>query len=150
MPTERATSLAAQFAAARPCSSSFSIWPLREKNASLPQRQRTIATVVCRDQNESSTGESCISFWGLRVDRAVTQDVLDRVQPLGVEAAMAAMNDHERERVEKRRQLEKALEQARFDAARAYRQYDGVDPSNRLVAAELERRWNERLIKLEP
>jgi DNA invertase Pin-like site-specific DNA recombinase len=103
---------------------------------------------VCRDQSESSTDESCISFGGLRVDRAVTQEVLDRVQPLGVEAAMAAMNDHERERVEKRRQLENALEQARFDAARAHRQYDEVDPSNRLVAAELERRWNERLINV--
>jgi DNA invertase Pin-like site-specific DNA recombinase len=103
---------------------------------------------VCRDQSESSTDESCISFGGLRVDRAVTQEVLDRVQPLGVEAAMAAMNDHERERVEKSHQLENVLEQARFEAARAHRQYDEVDPSNRLVAAELERRWNERLINV--
>jgi excisionase family DNA binding protein len=103
---------------------------------------------VCRDQSESSTGESCISFGGLRVDRDVAQEILDRVQPLGVEAAIAAMNDHEQERVEKRRQLENALEQARFEAARAHRQYDEVDPSNRLVAAELERRWNERLINV--
>jgi hypothetical protein len=37
------------------------------------------------------------------------------------------------------------LEQARFEAARAHRQYDQIDPDNRLVAGELERRWNERL-----
>ena len=48
----------------------------------------------------------------------------------------------------KRRQLANALEQARFEAARAHRQYDQVDPDNRLVADELERRWNERLVSI--
>jgi hypothetical protein len=42
--------------------------------------------------------------------------------------------------------LELALEQARYDASLARRQYDSVDPLNRLVAAELERRWNQRLL----
>jgi hypothetical protein len=42
--------------------------------------------------------------------------------------------------------LENALEQARFEASRAHRQYDAVDPENRLVASNLERRWNERLL----
>ena len=58
---------------------------------------------------------------------------------------MAAMNAHAEEDLEKRRQLENALEQARFEAIRAHRQYDKVDPDNRLVAGELERRWNDRL-----
>jgi hypothetical protein len=44
-----------------------------------------------------------------------------------------------------RRQLELALAQARYEAAHARRQYDSVDPANRLVAGELERRWNEAL-----
>jgi hypothetical protein len=48
--------------------------------------------------------------------------------------------------VEKRRHIELALEQARYEAARARRQYDAVDPDNRLVAAELEQRWNARLL----
>ena len=43
------------------------------------------------------------------------------------------------------RQLELALQQARFSVAHARRQYDAVDPANRLVAGELERRWNEAL-----
>jgi DNA invertase Pin-like site-specific DNA recombinase len=103
---------------------------------------------ACRDKAASGTDESCISFGGLRVDRAVAQEILDRVQPLGIEAAMAAMNDRRHEQLEKRRQFENAPEQARFEAARAHRQYDEVDPSNRLVAAELERRWNERLINV--
>jgi hypothetical protein len=81
----------------------------------------------------------------MRIDRAVAQEVLDRLQPLGIEAAITALNDHGQEQLEKRRQLENALEQARFEAARAHRQYDQIDPDNRLVAGELERRWNERL-----
>ena len=47
--------------------------------------------------------------------------------------------------MEKRRQIQNALQAAKFEAARAQRQFDAVDPDNRLVAGELERRWNERL-----
>ena len=43
------------------------------------------------------------------------------------------------------RQAELGLEATRFEEKRARRQYDAVDPDNRLVAGELERRWNERL-----
>jgi hypothetical protein len=88
---------------------------------------------------------TCITFGGVRVDRAVAQEVLDRLQPLGIEAALAAMSDYGTGRLEKKKQLENALEHERFEAARAHRQYDRVDPDNRLVAGELERRWNEAL-----
>ena len=44
-----------------------------------------------------------------------------------------------------RRQIDLALAQARHEAAHARRQYDSVDPTNRLVASELERRWNRAL-----
>ena len=81
----------------------------------------------------------------MRVDRAVGAEVIERLQPLGIEAALAAAETQHLENTEKRRQVEFALEQARFEAARARRQYDAVDPDNRLVAGELERRWNERL-----
>ena len=76
----------------------------------------------------------------------VAKEVLDRLQPLGVEAALAAIDARSHRRSEKQRQLEFALQQARYEAARAQRQYDAADPDNRLVAGELERRWNERLV----
>jgi helix-turn-helix protein len=91
-------------------------------------------------------GDRCISFGGLRVDRAISAEVIARLQPLGVEAALAAMEARGREHAEKLRQLELALEQARYEAGRARRRYEAVDPDNRLVASELERRWNERLV----
>ena len=100
---------------------------------------------VCRGASDNMAASTCITFGGVRVDRAVAQEVLDRLQPLGIEAALAAMNEHGEERLEKKKQLTNALEHARFEAARAHRQYDQVDPDNRLVASELERRWNEKL-----
>ena len=84
----------------------------------------------------------------MRIDRAIANEILDRVQPLGIEAAIAAVNTFDRERSDKRRQKENAIEQARFEVARAFRQYDAADPENRLVAADLERRWNDRLMAL--
>jgi hypothetical protein len=61
-------------------------------------------------------------------------------QPLGVEAAVKAI-----EADDGRPQIELALQQARYESNRAQQQCDLVDPANRIVAAELERRGNERL-----
>ena len=63
-----------------------------------------------------------------------------------MEAALRAIEAREAEADEVRRQVELALEQARYEVIRAHRQYDAVDPDNRLVAAELERRWNDTLL----
>ena len=104
-----------------------------------------VARYHCRGASINHGTERCISFGSLRVDAAVAAEVIERIQPLGVEAALAALQARGREDAEKRRQIELALEQARFEAAHARRQYDAVDPDNRLVAGELERRWNERL-----
>jgi excisionase family DNA binding protein len=82
----------------------------------------------------------------MRIDRAVGAEVIERLQPLGIEAALGALEAQHAENMEQRRQVELAIEQARYEAARARRQYDAVDPDNRLVAAELEQRWNERLL----
>lgn len=90
-------------------------------------------------------GDRCISFGGMRIDREVGTEVIERLQPLGIEAALAAQAVRSRASEDKRRQVELALEQARYEVGHARRQYDAVDPDNRLVAAELEKRWNERL-----
>jgi hypothetical protein len=89
--------------------------------------------------------ERCISFGGLRVDHGVGGEVLRILKPLGVNAAMKALEAQTSETSAAQRQLDLALQQARFSAAHARRQYDAVDPDNRLVAGELEHRWNEAL-----
>src|ERR1700732_1843271 len=98
------------------------------------------------DATRSNPGaDPCISFGALRVDEAVGAEIVRLLQPLGVEAAVHAITECEHQSGEKQRQLELALEQGRYGAARARRQYDTVDPDNRLVAGELERRWNAAL-----
>jgi len=87
----------------------------------------------------------CISFGSLRADHAIGTEVLRVLKPLGIDAAVKALEAQTSETSAARRQLELALQQARFSAAHARRQYDAVDPDNRLVAGELERRWNEAL-----
>lgn len=92
--------------------------------------------------------DRCIAFGGLRIDAALSLEVLRRLEPLGVEAALEATAMREGEHAETRRQADLALTQARYEADLARRQYDAVDPANRLVAAELERRWNDRIAEV--
>jgi DNA invertase Pin-like site-specific DNA recombinase len=87
----------------------------------------------------------CISFGALRADHAVGTEVLRVLKPLGIDAAVNALEAQTSETSAAQRQLDLALQQARFSAVHARRQYDAVDPDNRLVAGELERRWNEAL-----
>jgi Recombinase zinc beta ribbon domain len=87
----------------------------------------------------------CISISGLSIDAAVSTEVLRVLKRLGIDAAVKAIKADTRETSAAQRQLELSLQQARYEAALAHRQYDAVDPANRLVASELDRRWNEAL-----
>ena len=91
------------------------------------------------------SNKNCIAFSNMRIDAAVSAEVLHAISPLAIEAALQLIADREQAGAERLRQSELALEQARYEATHARRQYDAVDPDNRLVAGELERRWNERL-----
>lgn len=103
----------------------------------------------CRDPKSTSL-TMCISSIGAhRMDESVCEEVLRRLQPLGIEAALQAIETQEHAGGDVRRHVELALEQARYYASLARRKYDAVDPDNRLVAGELERRWNERLLAVE-
>ena len=82
----------------------------------------------------------CISISGLSIDAAISNEVLRVLKPLGIEAALKAIKAQSSTMTAAERQLELSLQQARYEAAHARRQYDAVDPSNRLVAGELERR----------
>ncbi|MBO0742688.1 MAG: recombinase family protein [Hyphomicrobiaceae bacterium] len=103
----------------------------------------------CRGAHLNHGTERCISFGGLRVDAAVAAETLRQLAPLGIEASLRAIETRGHEADEVLRQFELALSQARYEADLARRQYDAVDPAYRLVAAELERRWNERLAEVQ-
>ena len=102
-------------------------------------RYQCSAYALNRDQ------PSCVMFGGLRADRLVSEQLLRCLSPLGIDAATTAITALEDANDERIHQKTLALQQARYEVAHARRQYDAVDPSNRLVAAELERRWNRAL-----
>jgi DNA invertase Pin-like site-specific DNA recombinase len=87
----------------------------------------------------------CISFGGLLVDAAMAKEVLRVVQPAAVDAAVVASQGAARQQDEVLAAWKRDLEAARYAAQRAQKQYDATDPENRLVADELERRWNQTL-----
>lgn len=87
----------------------------------------------------------CVAFGGLRVDDAIEEALLQVVEPGAVAAAAEAEACQAIRRDQVRDALGRDLEAARYAADRAFRQYDVADPENRLVAAELEMRWNRAL-----
>ena len=103
----------------------------------------------CRGAHLNHGTSRCIAFGGMRVDAAVANEVLRLLRPLGIEAALQAIAMRDQEHADRRHHAELALTQARYEADLARRQYDAVDPANRLVGAELERRWNERLAEVQ-
>ncbi|MER9560267.1 recombinase family protein [Mesorhizobium sp. M0323] len=100
----------------------------RKLHVAYSGRNGKIGRYHCRGAFLNHGTDPCISFGSLRVDEAVGTEVLERLQPLGIQAAVQAIETSKAQSAEKRRQIELALEQARYEAAHAQRQYDAVDP----------------------
>jgi len=84
----------------------------------------------------------------LRVDDAIEEALLAVLGPGAIAAAFAVEKKIDQRRDQVRAALERDLEAARYAADRAFRQYDATDPANRLVASELEARWNKALARV--
>jgi hypothetical protein len=108
-------------------------------------RERRSSAYLCDRVYAEGAAHLCQSMTARPVDAAVVEAFLDALSPLQLEVALRVMEQIDQERQALRRQGELQLEQARYEARLAQRQYDAIDPENRLVAAELERRWNQKL-----
>jgi hypothetical protein len=104
---------------------------------------------VCTGNRDASGRRSCQDVGATRLELALEQLVLEALAPAGMEAMLLALEANDEERLAERRHLENRVERARYEVALARRQYDAVDPQNRLVAAELERRWERALVALQ-
>jgi DNA invertase Pin-like site-specific DNA recombinase len=87
----------------------------------------------------------CQSLAGRVLDDLVAAQVLTALQPAALELSLAAADDLQEQRARLHRNWQQQLERARYQAERAQRQYDAVEPENRLVVRELERRWEAAL-----
>jgi DNA invertase Pin-like site-specific DNA recombinase len=106
----------------------------------------------CRGDDSHVGGWLCIGVGGVGVDRAVAAQIVEAVSEHAVEAALQAANQSEKADADIRQALCRELEEARYEAMLAARRYEVVDPTKRLVARELEARWNtalERVAHLE-
>jgi Recombinase zinc beta ribbon domain len=91
-------------------------------------------------------GESlCQSLVGNPLDNLISQQVFEALKPSALDVSLQVAEDLERERKNLLAHWEKQLERARYEAERAYRQYNAAEPENRLVARTLEKRWEEAL-----
>jgi DNA invertase Pin-like site-specific DNA recombinase len=108
----------------------------------------TSARYVCPGDFVSGGGRYCVAFGGATVDRRFSDEILRVLSPLGIRASLEAIDrlsgEDDAERLARQRQVQ----QLEYIAARAFEQYNAVDARNRLVASELERRWNETLADL--
>ena len=132
---QRGTALLAGLLRCRRCGRPLSV----RYDASGPRYQ-------CRGgRTARQQGKPCLSFSGRRIEPLFSEAVLEAVRPAGVAAAERAAESARREFQQRRQGLADELQQRQYEVERARRQYDRVEPENRLVAAELERRWNEAM-----
>jgi DNA invertase Pin-like site-specific DNA recombinase len=110
--------------------------------------QHHIPRYSCSRAWMDNGGPHCIAFGGLRVDDAVEEALLGVVGPGAIAAATAAAEQAMGQWDQVRHALGRDLEAAHYAVDRAFRQYDAADPANRLVAGELEARWNRSLARV--
>jgi len=120
----------------------------RRMNVAYGGNRQRVPRYHCGVPPASHGTAGCISFGGWRVDQAVESEVLAVLQPGAIEAALATAGHGDADWETRRRAVELEVREARYEAGRAQRQYDSVEPENRLVAETLEQRWNEALAKV--
>lgn len=107
-------------------------------------KQGTAARYLCSGDFQTG-GRYCLGFGGATVDRRLSEVILKALSPYGLQASIAAIAQSRSQGSERRGVVERQLQQARYEAERAFAQYDQIDPGNRLVAEVLEQRWNAKL-----
>src|ERR1700674_341815 len=100
-------------------------------------------------RREGLATKDCISVRSDLLDDAITEEVFKALRPAELKLALAALQELEQRDQAIMHQWQMRVERAEYEAALAERRYEEADPSNRLVAGTLERRWNEALTRLE-
>jgi hypothetical protein len=104
---------------------------------------------ACAQEFVEYGGPRCQSVTAAYVDRMIEGLVLRAVEPAALELSFRAAERVEQDRERLHAHWRQRLERAEYEAARARRQYDAVDPENRLVARALERQWEQKLAEVQ-
>ena len=102
---------------------------------------------TCDRAKDAYAEPVCQTLSGELLDGFVEEQILKVLQPGSLELSLAAEAELRGQRQQLEEHWKQRLERAAFEADRASRQYAAVEPENRLVSRELERRWEEALAK---
>ncbi len=100
---------------------------------------------ACDSLARHTGGKYCVSVDGVSVDDVVAQAFFEAIQPAQLDVLGAVLEQQRSERHKLEQAWEQKLARARYEARLAERQYAAVDPDNRLVAATLEKQWEDKL-----
>ena len=103
----------------------------------------------CSKQYHSFAKSFCQAIGGRRIDKTVSEIFLETISPGSLNIQLKAMRQIDQQQDMALDQLKLQLERAQYEADRAFRQFDSIEPENRLVARPLERKWNEGLKRVE-
>ena len=103
------------------------------------------AQYACHRHHVEATEPRCYGLAARVLDELVSQQVLRALEPAALELSLQAQADVERERQRLDKHWQQRRQRAGYEVALAERRYGAVDPANRLVAATLEKRWEEAL-----
>ncbi len=108
-------------------------------------RTRGNASYSCERHLREDTDQICHGLQAAPIDELVARQILRAIEPAALELSLKAMEDVRQERDRLHRHWKQRLERARYESERMERQYQAVEPENRLVARTLEQRWEEAL-----
>ncbi len=103
----------------------------------------------CTKSTSELAKAACQSVSGHRIDDAVVQEFFRVLAPAQIDAMEQVTKQQTAHHREQLKHLQQEVARLEYAATRAERQYNHVDPENRLIASTLERRWEEALLELE-
>lgn len=115
--------------------------PMAARNARATANPR----YACDYEHQEYGGPRCQSITAAYADRLIETLVLRAVEPAALELSLRAGERLENDRRRLHVHWKQRLERADYEVTRTRRQYDAVDPENRLVVRELERQWEQKL-----
>jgi DNA invertase Pin-like site-specific DNA recombinase len=117
----------------------------RRMNVAYQPKMKKKPHYWCDSHLHEEREQPCFGLKAPPVDELVAQQVLRALEPASVDLSLQAATDIERERQRLHQHWQQRLERAQYEVQRAERQYQSVEPENRLVARTLEQRWEESL-----
>lgn len=113
------------------------------------QGKKSYPYYVCNTAHRNFSHGYCQSIGGRRLDQAVSALFLESVSPASINVHLKALEQIQHQHDMALEQLQLQAERAQYEADRGFRQFDAVEPENRLVARTLEKQWNQALKRVD-